>query len=266
MTLGTLSAAAGMGPHQLERAFRSAMGISPRQYADARRMRRLKSRLKKGDDVTTALYDAGFGSSSRLYERAPSQLGMTPATYRQGGAGMQDSLHDRKFATGTIARRRDRSRDQRAVYRGRDDGRWKRRFERNIHARKSSAIEMAWKMGAEKYWRTCADASRIWICRRTCRRPHFSGAFGRSCDRFRTARRELTAKWRAPSANRRRFARWLGHAPRILSPWLCRAIAWYAKTATWQDIAGDWNEARASEARKRGQVEEKQPAKQRNRR
>jgi AraC family transcriptional regulator of adaptative response/methylated-DNA-[protein]-cysteine methyltransferase len=52
-------------------------------------MRRLKSRLKKGDDVTTALYDAGFGSSSRLYERAPRQLGMTPATYRRGGEGMQ---------------------------------------------------------------------------------------------------------------------------------------------------------------------------------
>jgi AraC family transcriptional regulator, regulatory protein of adaptative response / methylated-DNA-[protein]-cysteine methyltransferase len=89
MTLGTLSSTAGMSAHQLERAFRSVMGISPRQYADTRRMRRLKSRLRKGDDVTTALYDAGFGSSSRLYERAPAQLGMTPATYRQGGAGMK---------------------------------------------------------------------------------------------------------------------------------------------------------------------------------
>jgi AraC family transcriptional regulator of adaptative response/methylated-DNA-[protein]-cysteine methyltransferase len=89
LTLRTLSSTAGMSAHQLERAFRSVMGISPRQYADARRMRRLKSRLRKGDDVTTALYDAGFGSSSRLYERAPAQLGMTPATYRQGGAGME---------------------------------------------------------------------------------------------------------------------------------------------------------------------------------
>jgi AraC family transcriptional regulator, regulatory protein of adaptative response / methylated-DNA-[protein]-cysteine methyltransferase len=89
LTLRTLSSTAGMSAHQLERAFRSVMGISPRQYADARRMRRLKSRLRKGDDVTTALYDAGFGSSSRLYERAPAQLGMTPATYRQGGAGMK---------------------------------------------------------------------------------------------------------------------------------------------------------------------------------
>lgn len=89
LTLNALSSSVEMSPHQLERAFRSVMGISPRQYADARKMRRLKSKLKKGDDVTTALYDAGFGSSSRLYERAPSQLGMTPATYRQGGTGMQ---------------------------------------------------------------------------------------------------------------------------------------------------------------------------------
>jgi AraC family transcriptional regulator of adaptative response/methylated-DNA-[protein]-cysteine methyltransferase len=89
VTLSTLSAPLGMSSHQLERAFRSVMGITPRQYADAQRMGRLKSKLRKGDDVTTALYDAGFGSSSRLYERAPSQLGMTPATYRQGGPGMR---------------------------------------------------------------------------------------------------------------------------------------------------------------------------------
>lgn len=88
LTLSALSAAASLSPHQLERAFRKAMGITPRQYADAQRMRRLKSRLKEGNDVTTALYDAGFGSSSRLYERAPSQLGMTPAEYGRGGAGM----------------------------------------------------------------------------------------------------------------------------------------------------------------------------------
>jgi AraC family transcriptional regulator of adaptative response/methylated-DNA-[protein]-cysteine methyltransferase len=64
------------------------MGISPRQYAEARRLERMKSQLRNGQDVTTAMYEAGFGSSSRLYERAPGRLGMTPATYRRGGAGM----------------------------------------------------------------------------------------------------------------------------------------------------------------------------------
>jgi AraC family transcriptional regulator, regulatory protein of adaptative response / methylated-DNA-[protein]-cysteine methyltransferase len=89
LTLAALGKSARMSPHQLDRAFRTAMGITPRQYADAQRMRRLKSNLKKGDNVTTALYEAGYGSSSRLYERAPSHLGMTPAEYGRGGAGME---------------------------------------------------------------------------------------------------------------------------------------------------------------------------------
>ncbi|HTR45819.1 MAG TPA: bifunctional DNA-binding transcriptional regulator/O6-methylguanine-DNA methyltransferase Ada [Verrucomicrobiae bacterium] len=89
LTLAALSEPVAMSPHQLERAFRAAMGITPRQYADAQRMRRLKSRLKKGENVTTALYEAGYGSSSRLYERAPGHLGMTPAAYGRGGEGMQ---------------------------------------------------------------------------------------------------------------------------------------------------------------------------------
>ncbi len=89
LTLGVLGAEMGISPFHLARTFKRVLGISPRNYADAHRLRRLKTQLKKGDDVTTALYDAGFGSSSRLYERAPVHLGMTPATYRRGGEGMR---------------------------------------------------------------------------------------------------------------------------------------------------------------------------------
>ncbi|MGC2111513.1 MAG: methylated-DNA--[protein]-cysteine S-methyltransferase, partial [Candidatus Korobacteraceae bacterium] len=71
----------------LQRLFKRATGLSPREYQAARRMQHVKSGLRKGDDVTTALYDAGFGSASRLYEKAPQQLGMTPGEYRRGGAG-----------------------------------------------------------------------------------------------------------------------------------------------------------------------------------
>jgi AraC family transcriptional regulator of adaptative response/methylated-DNA-[protein]-cysteine methyltransferase len=120
LTLAALGAGAGMSAHQLERAFRRIMGISPRQYADAQRMRFLKSRLKKGVDVTTALYDAGFGSSSRLYERAPGHLGMTPAVYRQGGTGMEIRYTIVSSPLGRLlvgATRRGIS----AVYLGKDD-------------------------------------------------------------------------------------------------------------------------------------------------
>jgi AraC family transcriptional regulator of adaptative response/methylated-DNA-[protein]-cysteine methyltransferase len=88
--LRTLAARVSLGPHQLARRFRSATGISPRQYADAVRLGRLKHGLRKGGTtVTEAMYDAGYGSSSRLYEQSNAQLGMTPAAYRRGGRGME---------------------------------------------------------------------------------------------------------------------------------------------------------------------------------
>lgn len=73
----------------LQRLFKKLMGITPRQYAEARRTDTFKSRVKSGQSVTEAMFDAGYGSSSRLYEKAAAQLGMTPATYRKGGKGMK---------------------------------------------------------------------------------------------------------------------------------------------------------------------------------
>ncbi len=91
LTLAELSRTSGVKPHKLERLFQRTLGITPRQFIDARRMTQLKSNLRKGEQVTSAMYDAGFGSSSRLYERAHAQMGMTPAVYRRGGEGMSIS-------------------------------------------------------------------------------------------------------------------------------------------------------------------------------
>lgn len=87
-TLAQMSAEVGVSPFHLQRTFKRLMGISPRQYAAAARIRRFKTGIHEGKSVTTALYDAGFGSSSRLYERTGSELGMTPAIYRRGGQGL----------------------------------------------------------------------------------------------------------------------------------------------------------------------------------
>jgi len=89
ITLAALSQRVGANVYQIRRSFKRVMGITPRQYADAKRLTRLKLRLRGGQDVTGALYDAGYGSSRALYERAPSRMGMTPATYRKGGLGMR---------------------------------------------------------------------------------------------------------------------------------------------------------------------------------
>jgi AraC family transcriptional regulator, regulatory protein of adaptative response / methylated-DNA-[protein]-cysteine methyltransferase len=85
LTLAALGAQVGVSPFHLQRIFKQIVGITPRQYADACRLGVLKSRLKERRTVTMAMLEAGYGSSSRLYERASSQLGMTPSTYRRGG-------------------------------------------------------------------------------------------------------------------------------------------------------------------------------------
>src|SRR6267378_6675 len=89
LTLKTLSAETGVSAHYLQRTFKSVMGITPRQYAESRRLDQFKSRVKNGASVTDAMYDAGYGSSRGLYEKSSARLGMTPATYGRGGRGMR---------------------------------------------------------------------------------------------------------------------------------------------------------------------------------
>ncbi len=87
ITLAQLGEEIHMSPYHLQRIFKQGMGITPRQYKEAVRLKQLKNHLREGETVTSAMYDVGYGSSSRLYERA--HLGMTPTTYQRGGKGMQ---------------------------------------------------------------------------------------------------------------------------------------------------------------------------------
>ena len=89
--LAELATHAGVSVFHLQRTFKRVMGISPRQYLAARRFGNFKSLVRKGDSVTSALYESGFNSSSRLYENAADELGMTPATYSRGGRGVNIS-------------------------------------------------------------------------------------------------------------------------------------------------------------------------------
>ncbi|PKB71358.1 MAG: bifunctional transcriptional regulator/O6-methylguanine-DNA methyltransferase [SAR202 cluster bacterium Io17-Chloro-G6] len=87
-TLSEIGRAIGSSPSHLRRVFKEVTGVTPRQYASAWRLDRFKTMIKDGQDISTALYEAGFGSPSRLYESSAEQLGMTPGNYRRGGTGM----------------------------------------------------------------------------------------------------------------------------------------------------------------------------------
>jgi AraC family transcriptional regulator of adaptative response/methylated-DNA-[protein]-cysteine methyltransferase len=87
LTLSRLAAHVRTSPFHLQRTFTRILGISPRAYQDALRAQRFRSDLRRGKPLTSAMYDAGYGSSSRVYERQPTGPGMTPAAYRRGAKG-----------------------------------------------------------------------------------------------------------------------------------------------------------------------------------
>lgn len=87
ITLEELSREVGLSPWHFQRLFKKIMGVSPRDYAAARRSEKFREELKSGESVAGATYGAGYGSSSRVYESAQRQLGMTPASYARGGSG-----------------------------------------------------------------------------------------------------------------------------------------------------------------------------------
>ena len=91
LVLDDLSEMAGLSPQHFQRTFKRIVGVTPREYADACRLDRFKSSLKAGDTITEAMLEAGYGSTSRLYERTPGQLGMTPTAYRRGGQKIEIS-------------------------------------------------------------------------------------------------------------------------------------------------------------------------------
>jgi AraC family transcriptional regulator of adaptative response/methylated-DNA-[protein]-cysteine methyltransferase len=92
----------GVKTDALRRAFRQQTGLAPRDLAAALRLKKFKKLLQSGSNITDALYETGYGSASRVYERSDAQLGMTPATYQKGGKGMKIQYTTTKSSLGEV--------------------------------------------------------------------------------------------------------------------------------------------------------------------
>jgi AraC family transcriptional regulator of adaptative response/methylated-DNA-[protein]-cysteine methyltransferase len=102
MTLAMMARGLGVSAQHLQRVFTRVTGVSPRAYAEQLRAARLRTSLKSGETVSRALYDAGYGSPSRIYERRSSGLGMTPATLAKGGVGERVAYAIAESALGKV--------------------------------------------------------------------------------------------------------------------------------------------------------------------
>ena len=102
VSLNALARIVRVSPSHLQRQFKRALGVSPREYQAACRARVFRAELRAGRDVTAATYEAGYGSPSRVYEASPTGRGMAPATYRRGGAGATVSFSTARCSLGWL--------------------------------------------------------------------------------------------------------------------------------------------------------------------
>lgn len=100
--LDSLADGAGFNAQHFQKAFKRALGVSPKQYAEARRLARLKAGLKEGHGVADAVYAAGYGAPSRVYEQSDRRLGMAPGTYARGAQGVQMAYAVADCRLGTV--------------------------------------------------------------------------------------------------------------------------------------------------------------------
>jgi AraC family transcriptional regulator of adaptative response/methylated-DNA-[protein]-cysteine methyltransferase len=101
-TLDELAGEVGLSPYHLLRTFRKIVGLTPKKYRDARRLDAFKGKIRKGDTVLGAAFEAGFGSSRGIYARTSNGLGMTPGAYRRGGEGLRIGFTILDSALGTV--------------------------------------------------------------------------------------------------------------------------------------------------------------------
>ncbi len=102
LPLARLAEEANLSPFHLQRTFKAVLGVSPKAYQAAERLKSFKARLRGGDSVLGATFEAGYGSTSRIYEQVDGGLGMTPSAYRAGGAGESILYAVRETALGPL--------------------------------------------------------------------------------------------------------------------------------------------------------------------
>ena len=205
-SLEELADAVGRSPSYFHRMFKAATGLTPKDYAAAHRAKKVRQGLASGNSVTEAIYDAGFNSSGRFYEKSTDMLGMTPSQYRAGGANEEIRFAVGQTSLGAILVASSRK-GVAAILLGDDPDKLVRnlqdRFPESASHRRRSRLRSPGGAGCRLWSRRRGSAS-IFLSM-SAARPS-SSACGRRFRRFRSARRFPMPRSRGGSDRRRRCA------------------------------------------------------------
>ena len=237
--LATLAARLGGSPYHLQRNFKRLVGVTPREYAEACRLGKVRRTLRKPGDITGAMLDAGYGSSSRFYERAVPKLGMAPPVYARRRRHA-DPLHDRRPPNEALGRLlvAATTRGVCAVAMAHPTP-THARGRGCIRRRRGRPVPVRWRNVRTLSSRTSRGANRGSTCRSMSRRPRSNGRSGRPLPRSHTARRGPTARSPRRSAVRVPSAPWRAPARRIRLRSRFRVIGFCRRGATPAGTAGE---------------------------
>ena len=238
-TLDELAAAVGLSASYLQRSFTARYGLSPAHYLAQKKLDALKSGLRAGSEVSAALYDAGYGSPSRVYEQGAIKLGMTPATYRAGGAGMQIrwSLVETVLGNALVAAT---ERGICAIELGEDAA----LLERNLQHEFPNAELQRVEAGSDEFLAPRLHAVAQRLAGHAAELPldlvgtAFQRRVWEALMKFRTGRPAAMPNWPLRGRPRARRARWRVPALPTALRWWCLATASSVAMVHWAGIAG----------------------------
>ena len=236
-SLAEMAKAAGLSRYHFHRIFKAATGVTPKDYAAQNRAAKVRKELTRSRTVTEAIYDAGFNSNGRFYEKSDALLGMSPTDYRAGGAGTAIRFAVGECSLGSILVAQS-DKGVCAILMGDDPSELVRNLQDSFPQAELIGADGAF----EGWWRRWLGSSRrrmsASICRSTCAAPRSSSGCGGLCAKSRSARRSAIPRSRAGSARPKRCARSPAHAPPMRWRWRSPAIASCATTAPCPAIAG----------------------------
>jgi AraC-like DNA-binding protein len=236
-TLRELGESVGVSPYYLQRVFKQATGQSPKQYLKSKQLQTLKTQLQNGTDVTTALYEAGYSSPSRLYEKANAYLGMTPALYKKGGPGLTIEYASITCELGVILVAQT-PKGVCAVRIGDNEEMLLRDLQREFSRRALFIMASILRRDYSRCSPYLAEKSSRPLSRWILSLPRFNTKFGRRCAKSQWARRAHTDRSRRKLGNPARLALWAAPAGRTPWPSLYPVIVLCEKINRWAGIVG----------------------------